>query len=150
MISNEIAKRYDHVSIGDYTPSLDTAKYKKMYRSMLNQEVIGQFRKILEWVMERSGKTSSIVDEKNTTKTCSIALGKNFKKYLDSETWEELEETYVGANIEENWTAFFNITTLFRKMAKQVGEKLGYEYPDQVDKEVMQFCRGIKKTKKVE
>ena len=76
------------------------------------------------------------------------ALGKKFKIYLDAETWAELEETYVGADIEENWTAFFNLTTFFRKMAKQVGKKLGYEYPNQVDKEVMEFCREIKKTKK--
>ncbi|MTI71868.1 MAG: hypothetical protein FH751_16590 [Firmicutes bacterium] len=78
------------------------------------------------------------------------ALGKNFKKYLDSETWEELEKTYVGADIEENWIAFFNMTAFFRKMAKQVGENLGYEYPEQVDKEVIKFCREIKETKKIE
>ncbi|OCL26272.1 hypothetical protein U472_09685 [Orenia metallireducens] len=78
------------------------------------------------------------------------ALGKKFKNYLDAETWAEWEETYVGADIEENWIAFFNITTFFRKMAKQIGKKLGYEYPDQVDKEVMKFCREIKETKKID
>jgi aminoglycoside 6-adenylyltransferase len=78
------------------------------------------------------------------------ALGKKFKNYLDAETWAEWEETYVGAGIEENWIAFFNITTFFRKMAKQIGKKLGYEYPDQVDKEVMKFCREIKETKKID
>ena len=46
---------------------------------MLNQEVIGQFRNILKWVMERSGKISFIVDEKNTTKTCSICGNKEKK-----------------------------------------------------------------------
>lgn len=71
-ISNALAKKYDHVAIGDYTPSLDTAIRKTMHRSMLNQECIGEFRKILSWVMHRSGKTSSIIDEKGTTKTCSI------------------------------------------------------------------------------
>ena len=71
-IANFIAREYDHVAIGDYTPSLDTAIYDRMHRSMLNQEIIGKFRKILEWIMIRSGKSCSIVEETNTTKECCI------------------------------------------------------------------------------
>jgi len=71
-IANDLAKKYDYVAIGDYTPSTDTAIYNNMHRSMLNQEVIGQFRKILLWVFERSNKHGTIVDEKNTTKACCI------------------------------------------------------------------------------
>lgn len=75
------------------------------------------------------------------------ALGKKFKKYLDLETWSEFEETYVGAGIEENWIAFFKTTAFFRKIAKQVEENLGYEYPNELDEEVMQFCIKIRETK---
>lgn len=71
-VSNYIAQNYDTVAIGDYTPSLDTAIYDRMHRSMLNQEVIGKFRNILEWVMRRSGKKYIKVNEKGTTKTCCI------------------------------------------------------------------------------
>lgn len=71
-IANWIAKNYDYVAIGDYTPDLSTAIEKNMHRSMLNQEIIGEFRRTLNWVMIRSGKTFSKVDEKDTTKTCCI------------------------------------------------------------------------------
>jgi len=71
-IANDLAKRYDYVAIGNYTPSTDTAIYDNMHRSMLNQEVIGQFRNILIWVFERSNKRGAVVDEKNTTKECCI------------------------------------------------------------------------------
>lgn len=71
-IANWIAKNYDYAAIGDYTPNLETAKHDNMHRSMLNQEVIGEFRSILKWVMKRSGKSFSKVDEKNTTKECCV------------------------------------------------------------------------------
>lgn len=74
------------------------------------------------------------------------ACGKKFKSYLDSNIWSEFEETYVGSDVEENWKAFFRITNFFRKIAKQVGEILDYEYPDNLDKEVMQFCLKIRET----
>jgi len=71
-VSNYIARNYDCVLIGDYTPSLETAQYDSMHRSMLNQTIIGKFRTILEWVMIRSGKQYKLVDEHETTKVCSI------------------------------------------------------------------------------
>lgn len=74
------------------------------------------------------------------------ACGKKFKRYLDSKTWSEFEETYVGSDVEENWKAFFKTTDFFRKIAKQVGENLGYEYPTKLDKEVVQFCLKIRET----
>jgi putative transposase len=71
-VANWIAKNYDYAAIGDYTPDLSTAVEDNMRRSMLNQEIIGEFRRTLEWVMGRSGKTFSKVDERDTTKTCCI------------------------------------------------------------------------------
>ncbi|MCK4259630.1 MAG: transposase [Halanaerobiales bacterium] len=46
---------------------------------MLNQEVIGEFRHILKWIMERNGKYFSKVDETDTTKICSICGHKEKK-----------------------------------------------------------------------
>mgnify|MGYP006301961727 CR=1 FL=1 len=73
------------------------------------------------------------------------ALGKNFKDYLSKEKWKKWEETYAGADIEDNWRAFFIMTDYFRELARKVGDKLNYNYPDQVDKEVIKFCREIRK-----
>ncbi len=71
-VGNWIAHSYDYVAIGDYTPSLETAVYDTMHRSMLNQEMIGSFRRDLKWTMERSGKQYMKVSEKETTKTCCV------------------------------------------------------------------------------
>lgn len=78
-ISNWVARNYDYVAFGDYTPTKNTAVEDNMHRSMLNQMVIGSLRKIMEWVMRRSGKTFSIVDEKDTTDTCCICGNKEKK-----------------------------------------------------------------------
>ena len=71
-ISNQLAKNYDCVIIGNYTPSLETAVNNSMHRSMLNQSIIGKFRNILSWVMKRSNKGYILADEHNTTKECCI------------------------------------------------------------------------------
>jgi putative transposase len=78
-IANWMAKHYDVVVIGDYSPSLETAKYDNMHRSMLNQEVIGRFRHVLSWVMKRSGKECKVIHEKDMTKTCCVCGHKEKK-----------------------------------------------------------------------
>jgi aminoglycoside 6-adenylyltransferase len=71
--------------------------------------------------------------------------GKRFKRYLDAETWLEFESTFAGSDLEENWQAFFNTINVFRRLAKQIGTGLGYDYPEQLDEEVMQYCLSIRK-----
>lgn len=81
-IAHFIAKNYDKVIIGNYVPTKATAGSKYAYRSVLNQSHIGEFRKILKWVMEKAHKTFVLVDEKDTTKTCCVC-GKKEKKGVD-------------------------------------------------------------------
>jgi aminoglycoside 6-adenylyltransferase len=69
--------------------------------------------------------------------------GKWFKRYLSPDIWAEYESTFAGADIEENWEAFFKAVSLFRKMAKLVGSGLGYAYPEQLDCEMMEYYLQI-------
>ena len=71
-IAHYLAKRYNVIIIGDYTPSKDVATYKNMRRSMLNQTHIGKFRHILKHVCDKYGKTLLIGDERYTTQKCCI------------------------------------------------------------------------------
>lgn len=48
-VSNWVAKNYDHVAFGNYTPNKNTAVEDNMHRSMLNQEVIGSLRYETKW-----------------------------------------------------------------------------------------------------
>lgn len=70
--------------------------------------------------------------------------GRKFKDFLDTATWAELEKTYAGADLQETWSAFFHLVALFRRLALETGNNLGYKYPLGVDNEVMQFCHRIK------
>jgi len=72
-------------------------------------------------------------------------LGKKYKSLLTTENWQEYEQTFTGSDIEENWEVFFRITKMFRRMAKELSEVLGYNYPQEVDEEVTRFCVIIRK-----
>jgi aminoglycoside 6-adenylyltransferase len=68
-------------------------------------------------------------------------VGKGLKSALQSDLWVELEKTWVGASIEENWIALFAMTALFRHVAVEVGNALGYTYPLALDEGVSAYLR---------
>jgi aminoglycoside 6-adenylyltransferase len=74
----------------------------------------------------------------------SGALGKGLRQNLNPAVWSELKSTYTGADLEENWTALFTTIALFRKVALQVGEQLGYEYPNELDERMMNYLQKVK------
>jgi aminoglycoside 6-adenylyltransferase len=64
------------------------------------------------------------------------SLGKGLKKRLPPELWSQLHATYAGADVADNWEALFRTMTLFRQVAIEVGEGLGYSYPLDLDQRV--------------
>lgn len=73
------------------------------------------------------------------------ALGKGLKKRLPPELWSQLESTYTGAGIEENWEALFRTMALFRQVAIEVGERMGYAYPYDLDRQVTDYVREMRR-----
>ena len=71
-------------------------------------------------------------------------LGKGLKKALDPETYNELAATYASGGIGELWEAFFRTTTLFRKTAIKVGERLGYTYLHELDNRVTVYLETVR------
>ena len=71
------------------------------------------------------------------------SLGKGLKMKLPREIWHQLEDTYAGAGTQENWEALFRTITLFREVAMEVGDRLGYEYPLELDKRVTAFVQRM-------
>jgi aminoglycoside 6-adenylyltransferase len=57
------------------------------------------------------------------------ANGKGLKKRLPSALWAQLEDTYAGAGIAENWIALDRTMALFRQVATEVAAHLGYAFP---------------------
>jgi len=72
-------------------------------------------------------------------------LGRGLKQLLPAGTWSELESTYVGPGSEENWAALLRTMALFRRVAREVGEALGYDYPQKVDDQVTAYLEGVRK-----
>lgn len=91
-------------------------------------------RRMLEWRMERDHDWSAPTGN----------LGKGLKKHLPSAIWRELEDTYVGAGIADNWEALFQTMALFRRVATDVADDLGYTYPRDFDQRVTTYVRAIK------
>lgn len=94
----------------------------------------GHLRTMLEWRME--------VDHDWAVKLG--VLGKGLKKRLPPELWAAFERTYVGADLDENWEAFFATITLFREVAVAVGEALGYAYPYDLDRRATAYFRDVR------
>lgn len=72
------------------------------------------------------------------------AYGKGLKRHLDPATWAELERTYVGASLQDNWEALFRTIGLFRRVAVEVGERLGYAYPLELDRRAVAYLQRVR------
>jgi aminoglycoside 6-adenylyltransferase len=90
-------------------------------------------RQLLEWWIERDHGWSLPAGY----------LGKGLKKRLPPEIWSQLERTYVGAEIAENWEALFATIALFRRVAIDVAAHLGYTYPHDLDQRVTTYVRAM-------
>jgi aminoglycoside 6-adenylyltransferase len=91
-------------------------------------------RQMLEWRVEREHGWSLPAGN----------LGKGLKKHLPAMIWSQLEHTYVGAGIDDNWEALFETLALFRQVAIEVAADLGYAYPHDLDQPVTVYVREMK------
>ena len=93
--------------------------------------------KIIEWY----------IGSQNNWAISTGQYGRFFKRYLDPETWAELESTFADAGVENNWVALFKLIGLFRRLAKYVAGNLGYEYPSELDARITEYCNRAESLK---
>ena len=93
-----------------------------------------KLRRMLEWRVECDHSWSLGMKD----------YGRGLKKVVDPVIWLELEGTYVGAGVEENWVALFNTIALMRKLANEVASRLGYSYPIGLDRRMMEYLQRVK------
>lgn len=70
--------------------------------------------------------------------------GRRLKQYVQADLWTELECTYTGAGIEENWDALFRTIALMRRVASDVGKHLGYTYPHELEQRVINYLSRVR------
>ena len=90
---------------------------------------------MLEWRME--------IDHGWAIKTGVI--GRGLKKRLPPHLWAQLEDSYAGADIEENWAALIKTVALFRQAAQEVAAHFDYPYPHDLDQGVMAYVEQIRR-----
>jgi aminoglycoside 6-adenylyltransferase len=94
----------------------------------------GALRRFLEWRIE--------IDHEWSLKPG--AYGRGIERLLPADIWSELASTYVGIKAEDNWSALFRTTVLFRRVATEVGDALGYAYPQDVDDDVTAHLQRVR------
>ena len=96
-------------------------------------------RQMLEWRMEIEHHWS----------VPTGVLGRGLKRRLPPEIWSQLEGTYVGAGIADNWDALYRTMALFRRVAIEVGDHLGYAFPHEMDEGVRAYTQRVQNTRGV-
>jgi len=91
-------------------------------------------RPMLEWHAE--------IDHQWSLKTGPY--GRRLKQYVRPDLWAELECTYTGAGLEENWEALFRTIALMRRVASEVGKELGYTYPHGLEQRVIEYLSRVR------
>ena len=92
-------------------------------------------RRILEWRIELDHDWSLRPG----------AYGRGLERLLSADISAELASTYVGTAVGDNWEALFRTTALFRRVATEVGDALGYAYPKDVDEGVSAHLDDVRR-----
>jgi aminoglycoside 6-adenylyltransferase len=95
---------------------------------------LGPLRRFLEWRIEIEHGWS----------VRPGVFGRGLERLLPPDLAAELLETYVGADVDESWDALARTTALFRRVAREVGDALGYEYPQAVDEGVTAHVETVR------
>ncbi len=99
-----------------------------------NDAKIGALRRLLEWRIEL-GHDWSLKPG---------AYGRGLERLLPPDLWSQLAATYVGTDVEENWDALFHTMELFRRVAIEVGDALGYRYPQEADDVAVAHANAVR------
>lgn len=69
--------------------------------------------------------------------------GRRLKRHLPPDLWSELEATYTGPGLEENWQALFRTINLMRRVARDVATSLGFTYPEKLEQRVVSYLLKV-------
>jgi aminoglycoside 6-adenylyltransferase len=102
---------------------------------VLDQDLkLETMRRMLEWRIE--------IDYNWSVKPG--VYGRGLKQLLPADIWSEFASTYVSLDVQETCAALDRVIALFRRVATEVGNALGYTYPQQVDDQVSAYLEAIR------
>lgn len=109
----------------------DMMAAKHLFDEVMKQD---RLRPMLEWRSE--------IDQQWSVKPGPY--GRRLKQWIRPELWEALEDTYVGMGVEETWEALFKTIALFQQVAVEVGEALGYLYPQDMHQRAVKYLQKVR------
>lgn len=93
---------------------------------------------------ELNDMISWYIGTQNDLPVATGKMGKYFKNYLPDYLYEQYARVFPDSDYENIWNAVFTACDLFRSLAKQVGQELGYPYNEQDDEGVMIYLHRVK------
>ncbi len=99
-----------------------------------NELRAGVLRRLLEWRLELDHAWSLRPG----------VQGRRLKQQLPPDLWADLQATFPGPALEDHWAALSATTTLFRRVASEVGAALGYTYSAEIDARMTAFLAAVR------
>lgn len=103
-------------------------------RHMLDGVLRNQLMRMLDWF---AGMNTGFT--KSTGK-----FGKHLERILEPRLWTLLMDTYSDSGYESTWNSLLHMCALFGICAAEVGEHLGFEYPQGDDDRVSAHLRHVR------
>jgi len=71
-------------------------------------------------------------------------IGIKMKDWLEPELWQELNKIFAHFDKQDSWNGLLAEINLFRKVSKEVADKLGFEHPEKIDKTISKYIQSYK------
>lgn len=107
-------------------------RYEITYaKEVLETVVRPMFMKVIEWK----------IGIQNEFAVSFGKAGKFMKKYVSSEYYKGVLQTYSDSDIENNWRSLFKMTELFEQTSNEVAANLNYEIDKTEQQNAIQYLR---------
>jgi aminoglycoside 6-adenylyltransferase len=70
--------------------------------------------------------------------------GKEMQSWIGQDTWQALHDCFGHFDAEDSWTVMFETMRLFGRVARETAGLLGYEYPEQIETNILSFARLLR------
>jgi aminoglycoside 6-adenylyltransferase len=71
-------------------------------------------------------------------------FGRWVENLIAAETWSKIAATYVGADREDSWDALFGVIEVFRDVAIDIAEALGFGYPQALEDQMIRYLVEVR------
>jgi aminoglycoside 6-adenylyltransferase len=69
-------------------------------------------------------------------------LGKRIRSWVSEDTWNALHHVFAHFDSADSWLGLKATIELFRRLAIDTSSRLGYSYPDEIDKNISNFIES--------